>query len=173
VGNIFIRNPEIARSILLPRVSQKCEELMQCREKFIKTCEEVAAKNFYKSLDYRCFYFAKNDKKFNCALRWEKEIEMRREQILQNKDIVAEEQIEDRESLQRGRYFYVNSFDNITKENFIENRQISSKLDRRLNAAYPSYPSNQILFILNFADESILNDVLEVILYYCPKKNVL
>jgi hypothetical protein len=67
----------------------------------------------------------------------------------------------------------VNSFDNITKENFIENRQISSKLDRRLNAAYPSYPSNQILFILNFADESILNDVLEVILYYCPKKNVL
>ena len=45
---------------------------MACKEKFIKICEDVASKNFYKSLDYRCFYFAKNDKKFNCQARWEK-----------------------------------------------------------------------------------------------------
>jgi hypothetical protein len=38
---------------------------------------------------------------------------------------------------------------------------------------YPSYPENQILFILNFTEEGILNDVLEVILYYCSRKNVL
>lgn len=70
MGSIFIRHPELAKNVLLPRVIQKREELLACKEKFIKICEEVASKNFYKSLDYRCFYFAKNDKKFNCQARW-------------------------------------------------------------------------------------------------------
>jgi len=74
--NIMMKNPqsEIAKTIILPRLRQKLMELNRCRAKFEKTCEEVAAKNFYKSLDYRCFYFCKNDKKFNCPARWEKEI---------------------------------------------------------------------------------------------------
>ena len=96
LGSIFIRNPELARNILLPRVIQKRDQLIAARDKFIKVCEDVAVKNFYKSLDYRCYYFAKNDKKFNCPARWEKEIEMRRTQILENKDFVEEDLIEDR-----------------------------------------------------------------------------
>lgn len=67
-----MKNPELAKNVLLPRVQQKIDELWVCREKFVKVCEDIAAKNFYKSLDYRCFYFGKNDKRFNCPSRWEK-----------------------------------------------------------------------------------------------------
>lgn len=90
VYNIFIKNSEVARTILLPRLIQKRDELLEIRTKFIKVCEEVSAKNFYKSLDYRCIYFAKNDKKFNCTQRWEKEVDMRKKQIVDKIDNVEE-----------------------------------------------------------------------------------
>ena len=45
--------------------------------------------------------------------------------------------------------------------------------DRKVNAVYPAFPDNQILFILNFKNQEILNDVLEIILYNCSKKNLL
>lgn len=173
VGNIFIKNPELARNVLLPRVIQKVEELVACRQKFVKICGQIASKNFFKSLDYRCFYFAKNDKDFNCPLRWQKQIQMRRIQILENKNNIDESEIENRESLQRGRYFYVNSFDNITKQNFIENVQINVNFDSKKGSTYPAYPGNQILFILNFANQEVLNDVLEIILNNCSRKNIL
>ena len=70
VYNIFIKNGEVARSILLPRLNQKRNELASIRNKFFKVCEEISSKNFYKSLDYRGIYFLKNDKKFNCPARW-------------------------------------------------------------------------------------------------------
>lgn len=74
---------DVARIIVLPRLKQKLAELARCRAKFEKVCEEVASKNFYKSLDYRCFYFCKNDKKFNCIARWEKEIELRKKEVIE------------------------------------------------------------------------------------------
>jgi len=76
VISIMLKSPnaDVARQIVVPRLQQKLAEMQRCRSKFEKTCEEIASKNFYKSLDYRCFYFCKNDKKFNCVARWEKEI---------------------------------------------------------------------------------------------------
>lgn len=68
----MISQPSIAKNIILPRLYQKMEELYKCKEKFNKTCEDVSNKNYTKSLDYRCFYFRKNDKKFNSIQRWEK-----------------------------------------------------------------------------------------------------
>lgn len=38
-SSIFIKNPELARTVLLPRIIQKRDELMICREKFVRVCE--------------------------------------------------------------------------------------------------------------------------------------
>ena len=70
VYNFFTRNIEASQNILLPRLEQKLVELVEKRGNFMKTCEDVSKKNFYISLDYRGFYFAKNDRKFNSAQRW-------------------------------------------------------------------------------------------------------
>ena len=72
--SIFICHAALAKEVLLPRIVQKREELESIRVGFVKVCEEVASKNFKKSLDYRCIYFAKNDKKYNTPLRWDREI---------------------------------------------------------------------------------------------------
>lgn len=55
----------------------------------------------------------------------------------------------------------------------MENQAVSLDFDRKLTAQYPAFPDNQILFILNFKDKEILNDVLEIILYNCNRKNLL
>ena len=80
----------------------------------MKLCEEVSSKNFKKSLDYRCIYFAKNDRKYNTPSRWEKEIDMRKKQLSEELNKPIQEDIEDRESLTRHRQEYVNTFDHIT-----------------------------------------------------------
>ena len=96
IYNIFVRNMAVAKTILLPRLEQKQVELIEARNSFVKTCEDIANKNFYISLDYRGFYFAKNDKKFNSAQRWEKEIDMRKKQILDGVEKLDESYVIDR-----------------------------------------------------------------------------
>ena len=55
----------------------------------------------------------------------------------------------------------------------MKNESVTLNFNRKLNAVYPAFPDNQILFILNFKDQEILNDVLEIILYNCNRKNAL
>ena len=99
VYNIFIRHAGLAKEILLPRIIQKKNYLESLRVDFVKVCEEVSAKNFKKSLDYRCIYFAKNDRKYNTPARWEREIEMRKKQLVCESQVLKGEEhvdIEDR-----------------------------------------------------------------------------
>lgn len=175
VLSVILKNPnaELTRSIVLPRLRQKLGELGRCRAKFERVCEEVAGKNFYKSLDYRCFYFCKNDKKFNCPVRWEKEIELRKREVEQ--ELMAQNsplQIEDRESLQHSRYYVLNSFDNITTQQLLPERKLPLGHPQPL-APYPRFPHNQVLFLLDFSDAPLLNDVLEVLLHHTQKKSLL
>lgn len=98
---------------------------------------------------------------------------MRKFQILHDRNHI-EDEIEDRESLQRSRNYAFNSFDNITKQQFIENRKVDfSRFDPKKDEVYPPYPDNQILFLFDFSDMDVLNDVLEIVLYHCAKKNTL
>jgi hypothetical protein len=120
----------------------------------------VAGKNFYKSLDYRCFYFCKNDKKFNCPQRWEKEIELRKKEVaLEQATHASGLLIEDRESLQHSRHYALNSFDNITNQQLLPEFRLEFG-DRRATAPYPPFPHNQVLFLLDFSDSALLNEVL-------------
>jgi hypothetical protein len=45
--------------------------------------------------------------------------------------------------------------------------------ERRSEALYPSFPHNQVLFLIDFSDSQLLNDVLEVILHHTQKKTLL
>jgi hypothetical protein len=80
-------------------------------------------------------------------------------------------QIEDRESLQHSRYFVLNSFDNITTQQIIPEKRIS--FQKRPEGLYPRFPQNQVLFLLDFTDSNLLNDVLEVLLFHTQKKALL
>lgn len=85
---------------------------------------------------------------------------MRKKQILDGIESLSEDEAIDRESLQHGRNTCINSFDNITKEQFIKNKTIEFNFDRKIDAQYPEYPNNQILFICNFENEEVMNDAL-------------
>lgn len=84
----------------------------------------------------------------------------------------TELQIEDRDSLQHSRHYTLNTFDNITTQELIEIRRTEFG-DRRINSAYPPFPHNQILFLIDFSDTQLLNDVLEIILHHTQKKTLL
>jgi hypothetical protein len=43
----------------------------------------------------------------------------------------------------------------------------------RPEGVYPRFPQNQVLFLLDFEDSALLNDVLEVLLYHTQKKALL
>lgn len=81
VYTIFMRNIELAKDVLLPRLRQKEFELRNNRPKFLKTYSDAANKHFHKGLDYRYFHFAYNDKKYNSLNFWEKEIALRKKTI--------------------------------------------------------------------------------------------
>ncbi|GJZ50915.1 paired amphipathic helix protein Sin3-like protein 2 isoform X1, partial [Tanacetum coccineum] len=49
--------------IILIRMKQKQEEWIKCREDFNKVWADIYAKNHYKSLDHRSFYFKQQDSK--------------------------------------------------------------------------------------------------------------
>jgi hypothetical protein len=65
----------------------------------------------------------------------------------------------------------LNSFDNITTQQMIPEKSVS--FQKRPEGLYPRFPHNQVLFLLDFADSALLNDVLEVLLFHTQKKALL
>ncbi|XP_010528284.1 PREDICTED: paired amphipathic helix protein Sin3-like 2 isoform X2 [Tarenaya hassleriana] len=63
VLEVLYRNPALVLPVILTRLKQKQEEWSKCREEFNKVWAEVYAKNHYKSLDHRSFYFKQQDPK--------------------------------------------------------------------------------------------------------------
>ncbi|CAN1322237.1 Paired amphipathic helix protein Sin3-like 2, partial [Linum perenne] len=63
VLDILRKNPAIAFPVILTRLKQKQEEWTHCRTDFNKVWAEIYAKNHYKSLDHRSFYFKQQDSK--------------------------------------------------------------------------------------------------------------
>ncbi|KAK9061738.1 hypothetical protein SSX86_018921 [Deinandra increscens subsp. villosa] len=57
------KNPSVTLPIVLIRLKQKQEEWTKCRSDFNKVWADVYAKNHYKSLDHRSFYFKQQDSK--------------------------------------------------------------------------------------------------------------
>ncbi|XP_024018495.1 paired amphipathic helix protein Sin3-like 2 isoform X1 [Morus notabilis] len=63
VMDILRKNPALALPVILTRLKQKQEEWTKCRSDFNKVWAEIYAKNHYKSLDQRSFYFKQQDSK--------------------------------------------------------------------------------------------------------------
>ncbi|KAL9230128.1 hypothetical protein vseg_005517 [Gypsophila vaccaria] len=63
VIDILHKNPALALPVILTRLKQKQEEWTKCRGDFNKVWDEVYAKNHFKSLDHRSFYFKQQDSK--------------------------------------------------------------------------------------------------------------
>ncbi|CAA2982104.1 paired amphipathic helix Sin3-like 2 isoform X1 [Olea europaea subsp. europaea] len=63
VMDILRKNPSLALPVILSRLKQKQEEWTKCRADFNKVWAEIYAKNHYKSLDHRSFYFKQQDLK--------------------------------------------------------------------------------------------------------------
>ncbi|XP_023760329.1 paired amphipathic helix protein Sin3-like 2 [Lactuca sativa] len=63
VMDILRRNPSLALPVILTRLKQKQEDWSKCRSDFNKVWAEIYAKNHYKSLDHRSFYFKQQDSK--------------------------------------------------------------------------------------------------------------
>ncbi|XP_012568099.1 paired amphipathic helix protein Sin3-like 2 isoform X2 [Cicer arietinum] len=61
--DILRKNPTHALPVILTRLKQKQEEWSRCRSDFNKVWAEIYAKNHYKSLDHRSFYFKQQDSK--------------------------------------------------------------------------------------------------------------
>nr|GEV80840.1 paired amphipathic helix protein Sin3-like 2 isoform X1 [Tanacetum cinerariifolium] len=57
------KSPSTALPVILIRMKQKQEEWIKCREDFNKVWADIYAKNHYKSLDHRSFYFKQQDSK--------------------------------------------------------------------------------------------------------------
>ncbi|XP_071711389.1 paired amphipathic helix protein Sin3-like 2 [Rutidosis leptorrhynchoides] len=57
------RNPTVALHVMLTRLKQKEDEWTRCKSDFNKVWAEIYAKNHYKSLDHRSFYFKQQDSK--------------------------------------------------------------------------------------------------------------
>ncbi|CAN8256262.1 unnamed protein product [Cochlearia groenlandica] len=63
VTDIICKNPAAALPVILTRLKQKQDEWTKCREDFNLVWADVYAKNHYKSLDHRSFYFKQQDSK--------------------------------------------------------------------------------------------------------------
>ncbi|KAK9071711.1 hypothetical protein SSX86_008140 [Deinandra increscens subsp. villosa] len=57
------KNPPVSLPVILIRLTQKHEEWTKCRSDLDKVWADVYAKNHYKSLDHRSFYFKQQDSK--------------------------------------------------------------------------------------------------------------
>lgn len=63
VMDILRKNLALSLPVILTRLKQKQEEWTKCRSDFNKVWAEIYAKNHYKSLDHRSFYFKQQDSK--------------------------------------------------------------------------------------------------------------
>ncbi|KAL2939201.1 Paired amphipathic helix protein Sin3-like 2 [Bienertia sinuspersici] len=74
VMDILRKNPAHALSVILTRLKQKQEEWTKCRTDFNKVWAEIYARNHYKSLDHRSFYFKQQDSKNLSAKAFRREV---------------------------------------------------------------------------------------------------
>ncbi|KAE9590399.1 putative transcription regulator Others family [Lupinus albus] len=63
VIEILRKNPTHSLPVIITRLKQRQEEWTRCRSDFNKVWAEIYAKNHYKSLDHRSFYFKQQDSK--------------------------------------------------------------------------------------------------------------
>ncbi|KAI4375306.1 hypothetical protein MLD38_013190 [Melastoma candidum] len=63
VMDIIRKNPVVSLPVILSRLRQKQEEWTKCRSDFNRIWAEIYAKNHYRSLDHRSFYFKQQDSK--------------------------------------------------------------------------------------------------------------
>ncbi|KAJ4912071.1 Paired amphipathic helix protein Sin3-like 2 [Raphanus sativus] len=63
VTDLIRKNPAAALPVILTRLKQKQDEWTKCRGDFNVVWKDVYAKNHYKSLDHRSFYFKQQDSK--------------------------------------------------------------------------------------------------------------
>eukprot|EP00899_Mesostigma_viride_P008288 jgi/Mesvir1/17460/Mv08734-RA.1 len=63
IVELLQKNPGVAIPVIMARLKQKDEEWRAVRTEMNKVWRDVYAKNYYKSLDHRSFYFKQVDKK--------------------------------------------------------------------------------------------------------------
>lgn len=88
VVEILRKNPSLALPVISTRLRQKQEEWTRCRSDFNKVWAEVYAKNHYKSLDHRSFYFKQQDSKSLNAKSLLAEIKELKERKQREDDVV-------------------------------------------------------------------------------------
>ncbi|XAR51803.1 hypothetical protein NMG60_11006541 [Bertholletia excelsa] len=88
VMEILRKNPSVALPVILTRLKQKQEEWSKCRSDFNKVWAEIYAKNHYKSLDHRSFYFKQQDSKNLSTKSLVAEIKEIKEKMLKVDDVV-------------------------------------------------------------------------------------
>ncbi|KAH7846362.1 hypothetical protein Vadar_013012 [Vaccinium darrowii] len=88
VMDILRKNPSVALPVILTRLKQKEEEWNKCRSDFNKVWAEIYAKNHYKSLDHRSFYFRQQDSKNLSAKSLVAEIKEIKERTQKADDVV-------------------------------------------------------------------------------------
>ncbi|KAI7756259.1 hypothetical protein M8C21_019313, partial [Ambrosia artemisiifolia] len=122
------RKPPAALPVVLTRLKQKQEEWLKCKSDFNKVWADIYAKNHYKSLDHRSFYFKQQDSK-----------------NLSTKSLVAEiKEIEEKDSAIHEDAFKLIKYSCeeicTSKEQLNKVLNLWSKLEPMLDA--PSQPSN-------------------------------
>ncbi|KAI4389240.1 hypothetical protein MLD38_001488 [Melastoma candidum] len=88
VMEILRKNPTLALPVILTRLKQKQEEWTGCRSDFNKVWADIYAKNHYKSLDHRSFYFKQQDSKNLSTKSLVAEIKELKERMQKDEDIL-------------------------------------------------------------------------------------
>ncbi|KAJ0244664.1 Paired amphipathic helix protein Sin3-like 1 [Hirschfeldia incana] len=88
VIDILHKNPTTALPVILTRLKQKQDEWKKCRDDFDRIWAKVYAKNHYKSLDHRSFYFKQQDSKNSSAKSLVAEIKELKEKSQNEDDIL-------------------------------------------------------------------------------------
>ncbi|KAF2614374.1 hypothetical protein F2Q70_00007440 [Brassica cretica] len=88
VTDLIRKNPTAALPVVLTRLKQKQEEWTKCREDFNAVWADVYAKNHYKSLDHRSFYFKQQDSKNLSAKALVTEIKDLKEKSQEEDDVL-------------------------------------------------------------------------------------
>ncbi|KAM0058174.1 putative transcription regulator Others family [Helianthus debilis subsp. tardiflorus] len=88
VMDILRRNPSLALPVILTRLKQKQEDWTKCRSDFNKVWAEIYAKNHYKSLDHRSFYFKQQDSKNLSTKSLVAEIKERKEKTQKDNNLL-------------------------------------------------------------------------------------
>ncbi|EGR27481.1 ubiquitin carboxyl-terminal hydrolase family protein, putative [Ichthyophthirius multifiliis] len=99
VCDILLMNPKKTAPLILIRLKEKLQELMNVRQNQAKKqWHEIQEKNYHRSLDHRSFIFKRHDRKLIQIQRFEKESEFRF-QIL-NKIRMKKEDFENKEEFE-------------------------------------------------------------------------